>query len=163
MRTKYQCPTCGTRSSHEALQTGKAERVLLAVEETKPRTHRWIRTATLSDRDLITKARQQGRRYLNSRHDRELESDRRDRRPISLGFARTSDMFTERQWLLFNAAFDWFEERSVDGDVRTVLKSTALQVLSPEITCCAATRATMVASRRCSVLEVTPCQRSQWN
>lgn len=102
---KYRCPTCGTAASHEELQTGRSGRVLIAVEETKVGARRRIRAATARDRELaVTDALDA--EDLRATYDVPLETDRRDRRPVSAGYSSTRSLFTDRQWAVFTAAFD---------------------------------------------------------
>jgi putative DNA methylase len=101
---RYCCPNCGTAATHEELQTGQAERVLIAVEETKPGSRRRIRSASPFDRELATQ--QVGMDFgLSESFDVELDQNRRDRRPVSLGFTTTRSLFTPRQWAVFTSAF----------------------------------------------------------
>jgi hypothetical protein len=102
-RGKYHCSNCGRASSHEDLGTAQAERVLVAVEETHVGLRRRIRTASNFDRDLAANA--SARTGLGSDFDIPLESNRRDRRPVSAGFTSTRTLFTPRQWVVFTSAF----------------------------------------------------------
>lgn len=102
---KYRCPSCGAAASHEELQTGRAQRVLIAVEETKVGERRRIRTATLRDHELASVVDSDAEE-LRAHYDVPLEIDRRDRRPVSAGYTSTRSLFTDRQWAVFTEAFD---------------------------------------------------------
>ena len=101
---RYHCAACGKASTHEDLQTGQAERVMVAVEETRPGVRRRIRTATDYDRGLVTKA-QKSINKVGRDFDFTLETDRRDRRPVSAGYTTTRSLFTPRQWSVLTSAF----------------------------------------------------------
>lgn len=114
---KYHCSNCGTASTHEELQTATCERVLVAIEETKPGSRRRIRSATADDRKLA------GQRHGvdeedESAFDIKLETDRRDRRPVSAGYTSTRSLFTRRQWAVFTSAFKSIR----DGECSTALE-----------------------------------------
>lgn len=101
---KYRCTNCGTAATHEELQTATSERVLVAIEETKPGSRRRIRSATAFDRMLAVQS--DGLDSENeAAFDIELEVDRRDRRPVSAGYTSTRSLFTRRQWAVFTSAF----------------------------------------------------------
>jgi hypothetical protein len=114
---KYHCPTCGEASSHDELQTGRAERVLLAVEETRPGFYRRIRSAENFDRECVALA-ETAAVEMGAEFDVELQTVRRDRRPVSAGFVRSRDLYTARQWITFTAAF---------GKVRAGIQSAELE------------------------------------
>jgi len=118
---KYRCSSCGARSSHERLSTGKVESVLIAVEETMDRAHRRIRSATADDLAQISRARELAARRDGSRYNRSLETVRRDRRPLSLGFDDVRSLFTDRQWLLFVTAFEWLRASDHNEATRRAL------------------------------------------
>lgn len=101
---KYRCTACGQSSTHEQLQTAHAERVLVAVEETRVGFRRRIRTADASDRHLAVTAAKTAKR-LGSEFDVPLTTDRRDRRPVNAGYSSTRSLFTPRQWAVFVSAF----------------------------------------------------------
>ena len=102
-RGKYVCPGCGKASSHEELQTGRSDRVLVAVEETRVGFHRRIRAATSFDRDLASGASETVA-LSGEQFDVPLQGKRRDRRPVSAGYASLRTLFTGRQWAVFVAA-----------------------------------------------------------
>lgn len=106
-RHRFHCPACGHASSHEELQTGAAERVLLAVEETHPREPRRIRAAVALDRHALDAAATQLRK---ERHDLHLPQGgfsevRRDSRPVSFGLSQYASTLSDRQQLVFGHAF----------------------------------------------------------
>lgn len=103
-RGKYRCPSCRVPSTHEDLRTALTERVLIAVEETRAGSHRRIRTATGLDRELSTGASALAS-GLGAEFDLRLETDRRDRRPVSAGYTSMRALFTARQWAVFATAF----------------------------------------------------------
>jgi len=102
---RYHCPDCGARSTHEDLQTGCAEKVLIAVEETHLTKHRRIRSANSADRSLVTQAGFLSNGYYSDL-DIPLESCRIDGRPVSAGYSSSRSLFTDRQWIVFTTAFD---------------------------------------------------------
>lgn len=106
---KYHCPNCHAVSTHEDVQTGRSERVLVAVEETKVGEHRRIRSASGRDRLLAAIQPTQDDRF-RATFDVALETDRRDRRPVSAGYSTTRSLFTDRQWAVFTSAFTWIRE-----------------------------------------------------
>ncbi len=120
---RYTCTACGSRSSHECLGTGAAERVLVGVEETAGRERRRIRAADEADRALVVRARGEAPdRSELVLPTRAFERERRDRRPVSLGFERPVDLLTERQQLLFGRAFAWLAaKQTLDAGVRRAL------------------------------------------
>lgn len=101
---KYCCPTCGEMSTHEDLQSANAERVLVAVEETRPGFRRRIRSADAFDRKLVAKS-SRAAAGIGQEFDLPLTTDRRDRRPVSAGYTSTRSLFMPRQWAVFVAAF----------------------------------------------------------
>lgn len=103
-RGKYHCVACGTAASHEELGTAHAERVLVAVEETRVGFHRRIRAASDFDRELVAGA-SAATSTVGAEFDVPLEADRRDRRPVSAGFTSTRSLFTPRQWAVVTSAF----------------------------------------------------------
>ena len=103
-RGKYRCSACGTAATHDDLGTGRAERVLVAVEETSAGSYRRIRTASDFDRELVVEA-SVAAAVVGSEFDVRLEPRRRDRRPVSAGFTSTRTLFTPRQWAVFTSAF----------------------------------------------------------
>lgn len=106
-RHRFHCPACGRASSHEELQTGAAERVLVAVEETHNREPRRIRAAVGGDRDRLEVAAAQLRKereYLRLPQG-SFSRVRRDGRPLSFGLSQCANTLSERQQLVFGHAF----------------------------------------------------------
>lgn len=101
---KYRCHACGESSTHEDLQTASAERVLIAVEETRVGFRRRIRTASSFDRQLASRAANVAYR-VGRDFDVPLTVERRDRRPVSAGYTSTRSLFSPRQWAVFTSAF----------------------------------------------------------
>lgn len=119
-RFKYRCVTCGMASTHEELGTAHAERVLVAVEETRVGHHRRIRTAQPFDRRLAHEAAK-AIAPSAAQFDVPLETDRRDRRPVSAGFTTTRSLFTPRQWALMTSAFSRIRAANVSESLETEL------------------------------------------
>ncbi|MFI0370387.1 hypothetical protein ACH35V_21170 [Actinomadura sp. 1N219] len=112
-RGKYFCPGCGESSSYEDLAIAQAERVLVAVEETRTGHHRRIRSAQPFDQQLVIDAAKTA--PAGADFDVALETKRRDRRPVSVGFSTTRSLFTSRQWAVFVYAFS--DVRNADHSV----------------------------------------------
>jgi len=109
---KFRCRACGKSSDHSALKTLKAERRLLAVEETHPRHRRRIRGPRSGDRHRLLVAdrflaRHRGRLALP---DGSFVGPRRDSRPVSYGADKYTDLFHPRQLATFGSAFAWIRE-----------------------------------------------------
>src|SRR5262249_21802450 len=104
---RFTCPECGGRATHADLQTGRANRLLIAVEETQEGSRRKIRKPIGSDFDLLAKSEQ----YLRQNRgqlwlpDRQLRKKRTDSRPCNFGIHEPTDFFTERQLAVFGHAF----------------------------------------------------------
>ena len=117
--SRYNCPRCGHKSSHADLQSGKAPRRLLALEETRDGEPRRFRKPALSDLSVLDVASQ----YLNEHTgeidvpDYEFTRDRVDARPISYGINELRELFTDRQIAVFGHAFRWVKENT-DPDPR---------------------------------------------
>jgi putative DNA methylase len=101
---KYRCRYCGEASTHEELRSADAERVLVAVEETRLGAHRRIRTTSDYDRVLTARALSMAE-GVGEEFDVQLETDRRDRRPVNAGFTSVRTLFTPRQWAVVTSAF----------------------------------------------------------
>ena len=117
--SRYNCPRCGHKSSHADLQSGKAPRRLLALEETRDGEPRRFRKPALSDLSVLDVASQ----YLNEHTgeidvpDYEFTRDRVDARPVSYGINELRELFTDRQIAVFGHAFRWVKENT-DPDPR---------------------------------------------
>lgn len=122
---KFRCGQCSATSSLEGLQPGRAERVLVAVEETHRVLRRRIRSATPADLKRTGDLDREG----ESRYDRQLEPSRRDPRPVSLGFSRSRDLFSERQWRLFTAGFEWIDESNQPDRMKRALRLALSSIL----------------------------------
>jgi putative DNA methylase len=125
--SRYRCSCCGSKSSHERLRTGSAERVLVAVEETLPASYRRIRAATEFDRNLVSQAKKRIDSMDIKLPTLSLALERRDRRPVSLGFSSASDLFSERQRLLFGTAFAWL---STQGELTDEVRRAVTLMLT---------------------------------
>jgi putative DNA methylase len=123
---KFHCEACSATSSYEAIQPGQAERVLVAVEETHPKLRRRLRTATAADR---TRAAVASTVSVESPYERALQVSRRDRRPVSLGFASSRSLFSDRQWQLFTTAFAWVDSEDLPATVQRALRLVLSAIL----------------------------------
>src|SRR5207247_7591586 len=92
---KFTCPACSRYSTHRELQTGKAPRRLLAIEETARDQCRRIRAATKADRILC----ETGAEYI-AKHNAELDlprknlqTDRRESKPLNFGIKKPIELF----------------------------------------------------------------------
>lgn len=119
----FTCPTCSRHSSHREIQTGKAPRRLLAIEETAREQCRRIRAATNADRVLC----EAGAEYV-ARHNAELDLprknlqiNRRDSRPLNFGIKKPTELFTGRQLAVFGHAFRWLRTTDLAPSVRRAL------------------------------------------
>ena len=126
--TRYVCPSCGHRSSHEMLQTGAAPRAVLAVEETpgdgSPRANglrRRIRAA--DDRDRALASPRRGRAALAdlAGYDLPIHPAPNDRRPVSFGIRTIADLHTARQLAYLTTALRWLKGAKLDPPVARAL------------------------------------------
>ncbi len=135
VRGRYTCSSCGTKSNHEELRSAHVPRVLIAVEETRPGAHRRIRKATQFDHrqtDLANVASA----AADDDFDVSLETDRRDRRPVSAGYSTLKTLFTSRQWALFTAAFSRIRAIGADTKLEQDLTLMLTGVLTSNNTLC---------------------------
>lgn len=116
VRGRYVCKGCGTRSTHEEMHSAQAERVLIAIEETRPGVHRRIRKATQLDHRRAELAADASAAAQDG-FDIPLETDRRDRRPVSAGYSTSKTLFTPRQWALLTNAFSRIRTMGVGGEL----------------------------------------------
>jgi adenine-specific DNA methylase len=127
---KYTCPQCGRRSTHRDLQTGVAERRLVAVEETMPGARRRLREPTRADRAALAKAaRLVGDTARLALPQGRLRADRQDPRPLSYGIDTPVKLFSNRQLVVLGAAMRWLQDGDLGSDVRravTLALSNAL-------------------------------------
>lgn len=135
LRGKYHCPECGHASSHDELQTGRSERVLIAVEETRVGSHRRIRTATKFDKELASRVPETATSGSSS-FDRQLEVKRRDRRPVSAGYTSLRTLFTARQWIVFTCAFEKVRSMRLDEELEREFTLMLTGSLSTNNTLC---------------------------
>lgn len=126
--TRYVCPSCGHRSSHEMLQTGAAPRALLAVEETPgegpQRTaglRRRIRTAADSDRALACPNRSRAALADLADYDVPIRSAPNDGRPANFGIRTIADLHTARQLAYLTEARRWLNGAQLDPRVARAL------------------------------------------
>jgi putative DNA methylase len=126
--TRYVCPSCGCRSSHEMLQTGAAPRVLLAVEETPGDgsqrangSRRRIRAADDRDRTLARRRGSQAALADLPAYDLPIRSAPNDSRPVSLGIGTIADLHTARQRAYLTAALRWLKGAELDPPVARAL------------------------------------------
>ncbi len=116
---RYNCPQCEHKSRHADLQSGRAPRRLMAVEETQDGAPRRLRKPSMSDLSLLEVAGQYVKEHIREIDvpDYEFKRDRMDARPISYGVHELRQMFTDRQIALFGHAFRWVKE-NVESDPR---------------------------------------------
>ena len=126
--TRYLCPSCGRRSSHEMLQSGVAPRVMLAVEETPDDeshrangSRRRIRAA--DDRDRALAGRRPGKTAMADRADYDvpIRSAQNDSRPVSFGIKSIADLHTARQLAYLTSAQLWLDRAELDLPVARAL------------------------------------------
>ena len=122
--SKYQCPRCGTRSSHRELQTGKVPRQLVAVERTPIGGRRKLVSPGTQDLAAIQLAYE----LLDDPPvpltipTVEFNSNRRDPRPRSFGIVAVRDLFTPRQLLVLGAAYTWIESQHISDSTRQAIR-----------------------------------------
>lgn len=121
---RFHCPSCGAKTRHSDLLTGRAPTRLIAVEETTRSSYRRIRPPTESDLDAIRNAAGL-LRDAEAQQDlptAEFSEDRRDSRPRSFGIHRIVDAFTPRQLLVLGGAFRWTAGADISPTVRRALR-----------------------------------------
>lgn len=140
---RYTCQHCGRRSTHADLQSGRAPRRLLAIEETCPGVPRRFREPTSFDISRLDAARQ----YLEAHADeiqvpdREFSLNRMDARPISYGINNLRQLFTDRQMAVFGHAFRWVEENpDLDHRVTRALRLALSNALATNNRLCSYAR-----------------------
>lgn len=126
--TRYVCPFCGHRSSHEMLQTGAVPRALLAVEETPgdgPQRaaglRRRIRAAADHDRALARPRWGQATLADLAGYDLPIRSAPNDGRPASFGVKTIAELHTARQLAYLTAARRWLKDARLDPRVARAL------------------------------------------
>lgn len=128
----YDCPHCGTSSTHRELRTGVAPRKIIAVEDVIRGGYRRLRTPSDSDLAALSSATTRWKR------DRDrlptpsgaVRSDRKDERPRSYGIERYEEMFTPRQLLVLGRAFQWIRNTRLAVDVRDALELAVSNALA---------------------------------
>lgn len=129
---RYTCEACNVRLSHGDLATGKAPRVLIAVEETNTSGKRVIREPV----DAEYKSERQAHEYIrrNKKNLRlpsgNVQDDERDSRPGSFGIEAFADMFTSRQLAVFGSAFMWIDRSDHCAQVRDALRLAVSNALT---------------------------------
>ena len=121
---KYRCPGCGERSSHRELQTGAAERRLIAIERTPSGARRKLvapETLDLAAINLADELLKDPPVPLRL-PEVEFETDRHDPRPRSYGIAAVRDLFTPRQLLVLGAAHAWIESQDISESVKRAIR-----------------------------------------
>ena len=120
---KYQCPACGTRSSHTDLQTGAAPRRLIAIERTSTCARRKLLPPQPPDFTAVDLACQ----LLDNPPvplrlpEVDFLPTRRDPRPRSFGIAAVRDLFTPRQLLVLGAAHAWVESQTISNSTKRAI------------------------------------------
>lgn len=120
-RGRYKCPACGAKSTHHDLLTGKAPRVLVAVEDTVNGQHRRIRPPTEADRQALRHTDTLLERTPLRMPDIQVAVDREDRRPVSYGIETYTGLFTSRQLIVISNAISWIQEAGLEADIRRAL------------------------------------------
>ena len=127
---KYECPSCGERSSHSELKTGMSSQRLIAIERTPVGARRKLGSPSPVDLAAIESATE----LLNDPPvpiripTMEFDPVRTDPRPRSFGIHAVSDLFTSRQLLVLGAAHAWLDsaelETPVDRAIRLALSNS---------------------------------------
>jgi adenine-specific DNA methylase len=118
---RFTCPHCRTRSAHEQLRTAKAPRVLIAVESTRGKERRMIRSPRPGEHRLDARAATLLASSSWSAPDVAL-GDADGGRAGVYGFQSVADLFSNRQQAVFAAAFGWARESGLDESVRASLE-----------------------------------------
>jgi adenine-specific DNA methylase len=120
---KFHCRVCGKSADHSALKTLKAQRRLLAIEETHAKHRRRIRAPQRRDRALLRAAD----RFLSEQRGQlaiprgTFAKSRRDSRPASYGASKYTDLFHPRQLAAFGSAFAWIRDCGADAVTKEAL------------------------------------------
>ena len=129
---KYQCPSCGARSSHRELATGAAPQRLIAIERTPSGGRRKLVSPSQADLAAIDAATEMLQKPpVPIRIPTiEFDAERTDPRPRSYGIKEVRDLFTPRQLLVLGAAHAWLDtanlEAPVDRAVRLALSNSLM-------------------------------------
>lgn len=122
VRFRYVCPSCGRKSKHSELRTGVAPRRLAAVEVTVEGQRRRLRPSSESDYQAIAEA---GIRVKDDSSLRlpqgRLTPDRYDDRPICFGIETASQLFSDRQLVVFGAAMAWIQDSGLKAPVKRAI------------------------------------------
>ena len=123
-RQQYECPSCAHRSDHGALATGRAELVLLAVEETHPQHRRAVRAPTQAERDVQASAAALLESAPDDFHvpDVGFQQPRSDPRPVSYGLENVRELFSPRQQLILGRAFKLISSWDADENTRRAVR-----------------------------------------
>lgn len=128
-RTRYECPACGERSTHEQLKTGVAPRSLVAVEEiplSGVSGGRRIRAPRPGDWAALTKARKWAAPGGSSVPTGvALKPGAGDQRPVSFGIDTVGKLHTDRQIAYLTEAFAWID---TNADVLSIPVARALRL-----------------------------------
>jgi putative DNA methylase len=111
---RFHCPNCNTASTHRDLLTGVMPRILLAVEETMRGQPRRVRSPSTTDFAALDRAEHEWFQSKESLpHPKiDIQSCRRDQRPLSYGITRFEQLFTPRQLLVFGNSLQWLQGES---------------------------------------------------
>ena len=131
-KQRFTCPHCSCKSTHRDLQTGRAQRRLIAIEESSAGERRRIRKPREKDERLLRLAEQH---LATFRHTLQLPKGRLkrrriDERPLSFGIATAKDLFSARQLVVFGLAFHWIARAKLPRDVRRALKLAVSNALT---------------------------------
>ena len=136
-RTRFTCPSCGDRSTHEQLGSGTAPRALIAVEETPDkaagsgRGRRRIRGPLPGEAHLDDLAGTwMGARGLVTPAGRVLETAGTDNRPVSFGISTIGGLHTARQSAFLAEARDWVRR----ADLKIAVSRALLLTVSATVT-----------------------------
>lgn len=119
-RAGFGCPACGVRARNEQLSVGRLERVLIAVEETRPKGRRHLRQPDKLDREALvsgTRRAAQKQRSVPAQPLAGVDSGR----PASYGFEKVADLFSARQQVVLAEAFAWVRRRNAPKEVKEAL------------------------------------------
>lgn len=138
----YRCPSCGARSAHRDLATGKAPRRLVAVEETRAGERRRIRSPLPKDLPAAGVLADWFDQHSASvaLPDWLLAEDRHDDRPVSFGMRSIRDLFTDRQLAVLGSAMAWIAGADLADNVRAGLRLAVSNALATNNKLCSYAR-----------------------
>ena len=121
---KYECPSCGLRSSHRELKTGVAPQHLVAIERTPAKSRRKLVSPSRADLAAIDAAVEMLREppVPIRLPTMDFDPERTDPRPRSYGISAVSDLFTPRQLLVLGAAHVWLDDARLEAPVDRALR-----------------------------------------